>query len=309
MIYKEKLYKAALELNLRAATAIPPDVKDAMLRMSEDETEPLPKYVLKNMLVNYELAEAEKRPMCSDTGLPRFYVKYGNEAVVEGGFVGLEAVLRKATEQSTHDIPLRPNRVHPLTRKDYNNNIGSHAPSVDYRFEPDADWIEVTAVHKGGLFGSDYRMLFPSDGVDGIKRFFLDVMSEFFRRGMSCQPVTVGIGLGGTKDVCVRLGKEAACLRIIGDRNPDKEIAELECELKELGNSSGFGIMGLSGSQCIMDVHIETAFAHTGGLPISIHHFCLAQRRSSARLHPDGRIEYLDDPGWFTNYYRREFAE
>ena len=27
-------------------------------------------------------------------------------------------------------------------------------------------------MHKGGLFGSDYRMLFPGDGIEGIKRFY-----------------------------------------------------------------------------------------------------------------------------------------
>ncbi len=309
MISRDLLFSAAYELNVRAATAIPSDVKKTITRMAEKEIQPLPRYVLKNMVDNYEIAEAEKRPMCSDTGLPRYYVKYGNEARNEGGFVALEAALRQAAEKATHDIPLRPNRVHPLTRKDYNNNVGAHAPSVDYSFEPEADWIEITSVHKGGLFGSDYRMLFPADGIGGIKRFYLDVIGEFFRRGMSCQPVTIGIGIGGTKDVCVKLGKEAACLRIVGDRHPDPEIAQLEEELIELGNSSGFGSMGLYGSQSVMDVHIEIAYAHTGGMPVAIHHFCLAQRRSTVRIHSNNSLTYREDPHWFTDYYRRETVE
>ena len=32
--------------------------------------------------------------------------------------------------------------------------------------EPDAEWVDVTTVHKGGLFGTDYRMLFPGDGIE-----------------------------------------------------------------------------------------------------------------------------------------------
>jgi L(+)-tartrate dehydratase alpha subunit len=30
--------------------------------------------------------------------------------------------------EATASIPLRPNRVHPLTREDHNNNVGYHAP-------------------------------------------------------------------------------------------------------------------------------------------------------------------------------------
>ena len=224
----------------------------------------LSKYVLGQIVQNYTVAIAEQRPMCADTGLPRFYAKVGNEAHLAGGMVALERELRRATADATEAIPLRPNRVHPLTRKDFNNNVGIHAPSVDYSFEPNADWLDLTVVHKGGLFGGDYRMLFPTDGIPGIKRFFLDSISEFFRRGMSCQPLVVGIGLGGTKDYCVRLAKESACLRLVGDRNPDPDIAALEDELLALGNSTGFGAMGFPGNGGIMDVHIEIAYAHTG---------------------------------------------
>ena len=78
---------------------------------------------------------------------------------------------RNAVADVTKDVQLRANRVHPLTRRNPGNNVGIFAPSVDYSFEPDADWIDITVVHKGGLFGTDYRMLFPADGTDGIKRF------------------------------------------------------------------------------------------------------------------------------------------
>ena len=91
--------------------------------------------------------------MCGDTGVPRWYVKIGNEARIEGGPVALEAALRRATANATHDVPLRPNRVHPLWRTDHNNNCGIGAPEIEYSFHPDADWIELTTVHKGGLFG------------------------------------------------------------------------------------------------------------------------------------------------------------
>ncbi len=309
MILNDTIYQTANALHHRAAVNIPADARRAVEHIYEQETHNLSKYVLGQIVQNYQIAIAEQRPMCADTGLPRFYAKVGNEACIEGGMVAMERALRQATADATEAIPLRPNRVHPLSRKDYNNNVGVHAPTVDYSFEPQADWLDLTVVHKGGLFGGDYRMLFPTDGIPGIKRFFLDSVSEFFRRGMSCQPLVVGIGIGGTKDICVCLAKEAACLRLVGDRNPEPEIAELEDELLALGNATGFGAMGLPGDGAVMDLHIEIAYTHTGGMPVAIQHFCFAHRRMSARIAADNTVTYREDPQWFTPYYRREGIE
>ena len=309
MIHTNTILEAARELNIKAAIDIPRDVQRKVEQMEAKETNQYSHYVLVKILENYDAATKDRRPMCADTGLPRYYAKIGNNAVIEGGMVALEKALRQATADITSRIPLRPNRVHPFSRKDNNNNVGLHAPTVDYSFEPDADWMDITAVHKGGLFGGEYRMLFPADGIPGLKRFFLDSLAEFLRRGMSCQPAVIGIGVGGTKDVCVRLSKEAACLRIIGDRNPDPEIAKLEEELIKLGNDAGFGPMGFPGNSAVLDIHIEAAHAHTGGMPVGIQQFCYAQRRKTVRIFLDNRVEYREDPNWFTPYYRRDTIE
>ena len=309
MINEQNIYGAGMEIMSRAAIDIPEDYREGLRGMLEEEEEELSRFVLMSMLDNWEAAEADRRAMCADTGVPRYYVKSGNEARIEGGFIALERALRSATAEATRDIPLRPNRVHPLWRTDHDNNVGINAPEIEYSFEPDADWIEVTTVHKGGLFGTDYRMLFPGDGIDGIKRFFLDGMIAFGKRGLACQPAIVGIGLGGSKDTTMVLGKQAACLRIVGDRNPDPRIAELELELTELGNSIGMGAMGFVGKSMVVDCHIEVGYTHTGGMPMSLHAFCLSSRRASARIYSDGRVEHRTDPRWFTPYMRRETVE
>ncbi len=167
LIPEQLILETATELMTRAAIDIPPDYRKALKEAASKETESMSCFVIKTMLENYEVAEQDRRPMCADTGLPRFYVKSGNEAQVEGGFVALERAIRKAVVSGTNSIPLRPNRVHPLTRKDNNNNVGIHAPEIQYAFEPGDDWIDLITVHKGGLFGTDYRMLFPGDGIDG----------------------------------------------------------------------------------------------------------------------------------------------
>lgn len=309
MIANETIEQAAYDVMCKAAIDIPEDYLGGIEGMVRSEQGTLSCFVLRSMVENYEAASTDRRPMCADTGLPRYYVKVGNEARIGGGFVGAERALRSATARATRDVPLRPNRVHPLWRTDHDNNVGINAPEIEWSFEPDADWVEITTVHKGGLFGTDYRMLFPGDGIDGIKRFYLDTLVAFGKRGLACQPAIVGVGLGGSKDVSMVLGKQAACLRTVGDRHPDPRIAALELELKDLGNRIGMGAMGFVGSSMVVDCHVEAGYTHTGGMPMSVHTFCLSSRRATARVGADGTIELRTDPRWFTPYMRRETVE
>ena len=303
------LQQTAEELMAKAAIEIPEDYLGGLRQCASSEKADLSGFVIRAMLENYEAAMEDRRAMCGVTGVPRWYVKIGNEARIEGGPVALEAARRRATANATENVPLRPNRVHPLWRTDHNNNCGIGAPEIEYSFHPDADWIDLTTVHKGGLFGSDYRMLFPADGIEGIKRFYLDSLIAFGRRGLACQPAIVGVGLGGSKDICMVLGKQAACLRAVGSRNPDPKIAAHEAEQKQLANNIGMGAMGFMGSSMVVDCNIEVGYCHTGGMPMSVHMFCLSSRRACARIHADGRVEFRTDPMWFTDYMRRPTVE
>jgi L(+)-tartrate dehydratase alpha subunit len=84
MILTDTIYQTGVELNRRAAIKIPDDARQAVERMYERETHKLSKYVLGQIVQNYAVAIAERRPMCADTGLPRFYAKVGNEACLGG---------------------------------------------------------------------------------------------------------------------------------------------------------------------------------------------------------------------------------
>ncbi len=309
MISIDLVQTTAETLMDKAAIEIPQDYLDGLRGAASTEDGDLASFVLQAMLENYEAAKEDRRAMCGDTGVPRWYVKLANEARVEGGMCAVETALRRATANATRGVPLRPNRVHPLWRTDHDNNVGIGAPEIEYGFEPEGAWLDLIAVHKGGLFGTDYRMLFPSDGIEGIKRFFLDTLVAFGKRGLACQPAIVGVGLGGSKDTCMVLGKRASVLRTVGSRNPDPGIADLEDELKELGNSIGMGAMGFVGKHMVIDCNIEVGYCHTGGMQMSVHAFCLSSRRAVARLHPDGRVEHRTDPDWFTPYQRRESVD
>src|ERR1700724_2275632 len=116
MISISSVQRTAEELMAKAAIEIPDDYLAGLRRAADTEKGDLSAFVIKAMLENYEAAKEDRRAMCGDTGVPRWYVKLGNDARIEGGPIALEAALRRATANATHSVPLRPHRVHPLRR-------------------------------------------------------------------------------------------------------------------------------------------------------------------------------------------------
>jgi L(+)-tartrate dehydratase alpha subunit len=208
MINIELIQKTAESLMAKAAIEIPDDYLTGLQKAANDEDGDLSSFVLEAMLENYVAAKEDRRAMCGDTGCPRWYVKMGNEAQIDGGPIALEAALRRATANATKSVPLRPNRVHPLWRTDHDNNVGIGAPEIEYGFEPDGNWIDLVTVHKGGLFGTDYRMLFPSDGIAGIKavlpRF---VWSPLASAAWPASRPLSALGWAGRKIACMVSGE------------------------------------------------------------------------------------------------------
>jgi fumarate hydratase subunit alpha len=274
-----------VELLRMAVTRLPADVEGALARIFGEETEAASKMQMKAILENLELAKKMGTPLCQDTGIHVFFVRLGPKCG------DIEAIIRKAVERGTKEIPLRPNAVHPLSRKNPGNNLGVHMPYIYY--EPGTeDYIEITVMPKGA--GSEnmsqMAMLTPSSGEKGVKEFAL---STILRAGSNpCPPVLIGMGIGGSADICMGLAKKAL-LRPLGSHNPDPQVASLEKELYEALNGIGIGPMGLGGKNTLLGVHIEHAFCHTASHPVAINIQCWAARRATGRIHPDGKVEYL----------------
>ncbi|MFH0844081.1 MAG: fumarate hydratase [Pseudomonadota bacterium] len=284
-----------------ASTSLPSDVKEAFLRYIKEEENEIAKLSLETLLGNCELGARKGKPICSDTGYPLYYVSLGDNIRIEGGFSSLYRESKKAVAQLTEENLLRPNMANPFTFKNTGNNLGYYFPPVEIRFDPGTSGIDIIAIPKGGgseIFGTFYRMMYPADGQKGLMKFVLDCIKDSTYAGKTCPPNIIGIGIGGTSDMSMKLAKEAAVLRPVGSRHPDPEVAELEMALVELIRVSGIGPMGLGGSSGIFDLHIEYAVTHTSALPVAFNAQCSMARRKVASLGPDGKITYGDIPRW-----------
>ena len=101
MISNQAIEQAAYDIMAKAAIDIPEDYLGGIKEMVTTEKAQLSCFVLQSMVENWEVATEDRRPMCADTGLPRYYVKVGNDARIEGGFVAIERALRSATARAT----------------------------------------------------------------------------------------------------------------------------------------------------------------------------------------------------------------
>lgn len=288
MISEDLIQATIVELLRKAETILPADIKDALQHAYETEEDDLPKVQLQNILDNIKMAEDMSRPMCQDTGVPIIYVTFGKVEVP--GAEQLENSIVEGVRLATEQVPLRPNTVDPLTRKNTGDNTGNRMPYINYK-NSDNNYLELTVMPKGA--GSENMsalgMLLPAQGVKGIKDFALQTLIN--AGGKPCPPIIIGMGIGGSADIAMKLAKEAL-LRPVNERHPETEIAILEKELYEALNTIGIGPMGLGGKTTLLGLNIEYAHCHTASHPVAINIQCWAARRATARLYEDGTVEY-----------------
>jgi fumarate hydratase subunit alpha len=277
MISEKEIENAIYKIYKKAVISLPYDVVKSIERAVKVEDNNLAVLNLEAILKNIKLAEEKGIPMCQDTGLPIIFVKLGN-LKVENLYQGIINGIKLATKE----VPLRPNLVDPITRVNTGNNTGVGMPVIDIELI-DEDYIEFTILPKG--FGSENNnallMALPGIGIDGIKDFVLDTIKK--AGGKPCPPMIVGVGIGGTSDLALKISKKAI-LQEVSKRNPDKVLAKLEEDILCEANATNIGPMGLGGKTTVLDVKVAKIHTHTAGLPIGVTIQCWAHRHATIRI-------------------------
>ena len=295
MIKRETVVEAMYNAIRLGATKMPPDIRKALQNALAEESDPMAKKHLEVSLQNADSAEKGCGLVCADTGFPMYFVHVGAKCTVEGGFNVVSECAKAATARATAECFLRPTMVHPLSRKNPGDNIGPGMPKVEIIFDREDDSMEIIAVPKGGgseIFGTFYRMFFPADGKAGIKKFVIECIKDACYAGKVCPPAVIGVGIGGTADVCMSIAKKAALLRPIGVHHSDPEAAELEKELYAASRELGIGPMGSRGINAVLAVNVDLAVTHTAALPVAVNAQCLVGRRWKALIDGSGNIKY-----------------
>ncbi len=280
------------------ATKMPPDIRRALEKALAEETDPMARKHLEVSLQNADMAEKGHGLVCADTGFPMYFIHVGKDAVVEDGFGIFRKCAEAATARATAECLLRPTMVHPLNRKNPGDNIGYGMPKVEVFFDREGDGIEILAAPKGGgseIFGTFYRMMFPADGEAGIKKFIIECIKDACYAGKVCPPAIIGVGIGGTADLCMSMAKKAALLRPVGVHHADPDVSRLEKELYDAARKLGIGPMGSRGINAVLAINLDIAYTHTAALPVAVNAQCLVGRRWIAKIDGNGNIDYTGE--------------
>lgn len=276
------------DLYIQSLKEIPPDVVAAIRHAAERATKEVERRIFSHYIKSIELGQQQNMMVCQDTGIPIYWVDIGGNLRLDGA--KLDAAIVRGTERATREHPLRSSIVSPLTRENRQTSTGERIPIIHYHFVPDSDVLDILFIPKGS--GSEnmssMKMLIPADGINGIKRF---VLEQVIGAGAKpCPPTIVGVGIGGSSDLCMSLAKKATT-RPLGSKNPDPQIAALEQELFETINQTGIGPQGLGGDTTALGVHIESAWTHITCNPVAVNLQCWRAERRRAKISPDGKVE------------------
>lgn len=283
-----QLEEVAKTLYIRSLKLLPPDIKAGIAALETGERNDTARRVLGTMRRNIAVAEQADNLLCQDTGLPIYNVVIGQGTQFDG--VRLKAAIRDGCARATREHPLRSSVVHPLTRHNEQNSCGAGVPVIHIDFDDTPGTLSIEMIPKGS--GSEnnsfLRMAIPAEGVDAIRRFVIDCVVE--AGGKTCPPTIVGVGVGGTSDLCVALAKRAAT-RPLGTSCADEHGAALERQLSAAVNQLGVGPQGLGGDSTAFAVHIELAATHITMNPVAVNMQCHSARRARATLTAQG-VDY-----------------
>lgn len=272
------LKEAVARLLVEANYNIPPDVLQALRESVAREESELGRRTLEQLVRNYEVAAAERLPVCQDSGLTVVHLAVGQDVHWVGGDV-YEAIY-EGIREGTRGGYLRWSVVgEPLLRK----NTAGDVPGVVHVELTPGDRVRLTVASKG--FGSEnksaLKMLTPADGLEGVREFVIETVD---RAGAdACPPVIVGVGVGGTFESAALLAKKAV-LRPIDERHPQPHIRRFELELLEAINRLGIGPQGLGGVVTALAVNVEVHPTHIAGLPVAVNMGCHSNRRMTVQI-------------------------
>jgi len=287
-IRDQHITQAAKDLYSWALRRVPDDTKAALARAREAETNETARKTLNMMLHSASAAETADRYVCSDAGIPVFFVRIGSQA---DWTANIKSAIRAGFDElvETIDPPLLKHVTNPLTlERGYH---GKDMPIVTFDLIEDADYIEIICSPKAlgsGRWAAMELFTFPT--LETIETYILDVAIK--AGSQHCPPVVMGVGIGGTFDYCAKMAKEAT-LREIGQKHPEKMVADMEQRLYEAVNALGYGPMGTGGDTTVLGVHVNYAAGH-GFTPVAVAFNCWINRRSIARIYGDGRIERVE---------------
>ena len=249
-----------------AGSTFRPDKKEAYRRAIESERNEKARWVLEQVLANAEAAEANKSPLCDDSGIPHLVLELGEDCAVTGKM--LDAI-REGVAEGLRKLPGRPMGI-----------MGDDSHRIDQSggLNPDSAGVEpapilvrrcrenVIRLHilmfGGGpaIRAKTYRVFHKHD-----TQVVLDEIVNWAKEGVAqlgCSPCTLSVGIG-------RSHFEAASLMLQAQVDGNYNVqSEMEREITRRVNEADIGPLGLHGDTSVIATFLKVGPQRASGVRI-----------------------------------------
>lgn len=276
-IDRKTIIESVKSMLLESAKSLDKEILDSFEKAKNEETNPLAKSILNQIIENHDIAQSMDIPLCQDTGLVVVLLEIGRELIFD---YDIEQAINVGVSQAYIDGYLRKSVVkHPLNRI---NTLDNTPAIIHYDFIPGNKLVIHIAPKGGGSENmSALKMLSPADGKEGIIKFVLETIKN--AGGKPCPPIIVGLGIGGNFEKSAILAKKAI-FRPLNDITENLNDRDLEKELLEEINKLDVGPMGLGGKTTCIGVKINSFPCHIASLPVAINLQCHSARKNEVTL-------------------------
>ena len=251
---------------VEAGSTFRADKKEAYRRAIDDEQNEKAKWVLETVLANAEAAEANRSPLCDDTGIPHLLLEVGADCAVTGRMLD---EIREGVRQGLRSLPGRPmgimgddsSRIDQSGGLDPDSAGVEPAPILLRRCEENVLRLHILMFGGGpAIRAKTYRVFHKHD-----TKVVLDEIVKWATEGVAqlgCSPCTLAVGIG-------RSHFEAASMMLQAQADGRYDVqSEMEREITRRVNEASIGPLGLGGNTSVLASFLKVGPQRASGVRI-----------------------------------------
>ena len=251
---------------VEAGSTFRADKKEAYRQAIERERNDKARWVLETILDNAEAAEANRSPLCDDTGIPHLLLEVGTDCAVTGRMLD---EIREGVRQGLRMLPGRPMGImgDDSCRIDQSGGLNPDSAGVEpapillRRCEENVLRLHILMFGGGpAIRGKTYRVFHKHD-----TQVVLDEIVKWAAEGVAqlgCSPCTLAVGIG-------RSHFEAASMMLQAQADGRYDVqSEMEREITRRVNEANIGPLGLGGNTSVLATFMKVGPQRASGVRI-----------------------------------------
>ncbi|WP_407413016.1 fumarate hydratase [Methanobrevibacter sp.] len=275
---------------IEASTNLSDDKLKALKKAISLEDNENARWVLEQILENYQVAGKTKFPLCDDTGIPHVIIEIGEDRQISGELINQ---IHKGIELGLNNLPARPMAVKGDEKERIEQSIGLYekpgmlrpAPLLidnindesTYKRNISPDTLNIHFLLEGGgpeIRAKTYRV-YHKRSMENV----IDTACEWLKESLNmlgCTPSIPAIGIGRT-----HYEATSFLLKSIVYGNLDNQNVYEKYVTNKL-NQSNIGPLGLGGKTTVLGSYVNIGNQRASGVRIvSVRPSCFVEPRIS----------------------------